>query len=90
MLTYSQSIWALTMVNQNWAKHLQTAWMHASNTYQNQSCPISVVYTQVIKEYFRSLITKDISILNTAVSLKFDITQYFPTVTTAGIIKHVQ
>lgn len=90
MLTYSQSIWASTIVKQNWAKHLQIAWMPASNTYQNQSCPVSVVYTQVIKEYFQSLITKDISILNTAASVKFDITQYFPTITTAGIIKHVQ
>lgn len=90
MLTYSQSVWLSNMVNQNWAKHLQTAWMPASITYQNQPFPRSIVCTEVIKEHFQSLITKDLSTLDTAAALKFDITQYFPTVTTGGIIKHVQ
>lgn len=64
--------------------------MPASISYQNQPFPRSIVYIEVIKENFQSLITKDFSTPNTAASLKFDITQYFPTVTTAGIIKHVQ
>lgn len=90
MLIYSQGVWPSSMVNQKWAKHLQVAWTAASNNYKHQSFPRSTVYIEVIKEYFQGLITKDLSTLNAAASMKFDIIQYFPTVITAGIIKYVQ